>query len=158
MRKITKSKKLIAGAVAAAAVSGGVAYAYWTSGGAGSASGTTDAELSALVVNQTNTLSAMFPGDSAQTLSGNFDNPNDGPVFVGTVTASIASVLSNGEPAPACSAADFTLAGAAMTVAAEVPPGTAKGSWSGATIKFNNTGTNQDGCKDVTVNLAYAIS
>lgn len=101
----------------------------------------------------------MYPGDSAQTLSGNFNNPNPGLAYVGTVTASISSVTkAAGAPAGTCDATDFTLANAAMTVNAEVPTGNAKGSWSGATIKFNNKATNQDACKGATVNLAYAIS
>jgi len=46
-----------------------------------------------------------------------------------------------------------------MTVAAEVPAGTAQGSWTGATIQFkNDPAVNQDACKGATVNLAYAIS
>ncbi len=44
-----------------------------------------------------------------------------------------------------------------MNVDAEVPAGTSQGSWSGATIKFNNKATNQDACKGATVNLAYTI-
>jgi hypothetical protein len=45
-----------------------------------------------------------------------------------------------------------------MTVNAEVASGNAKGSWTGATIKFNNKASNQDQCKGATVNLAYTIS
>jgi hypothetical protein len=101
----------------------------------------------------------MYPGDSAQTISGNFNNTNSGPAYVGTVTASIASVTKAvGAPAGTCDATDFTLASAAMTVNAEVPAGSAQGSWTGATIKFNNKASNQDACKGATVNLAYAIS
>lgn len=141
-------------AVAAAAV------AYWTAGGSGSGSATAAGAQSTLTVNQTTTLTAMYPGDSAQTISGNFDNPNPGPIYVGTVTASIASVTkAGGAPAGTCDASDFTLASAAMTVNAEVPAGSAKGSWTGATLKFNDkTTTNQDACKGATVNLSYAIS
>ena len=40
-----------------------------------------------------------------------------------------------------------------MTVGAEVAAGSAKGAWTGATIKFNNKATNQDQCKGATVNL-----
>jgi hypothetical protein len=46
-----------------------------------------------------------------------------------------------------------------MTVSAEVAVGTAKGAWTGATLKFNDkTTTNQDACKGATVNLSYTIS
>lgn len=43
-----------------------------------------------------------------------------------------------------------------MTVNAEVPAGTAKGAWTGATIKLNNKATSQDACKGATVNLTYS--
>lgn len=134
------------------------AIAYWTLGGSGTGSGAADSPTANLVVNQTTVLDPMYPGDSAQTLSGTFTNSNDGPVYVGTVTASIASVTkATGAPAGTCDATDFTLGSAAMTVGTEVPVGTG-GAWTGATIKFNNKGTNQDACKGATVNLAYAIS
>jgi hypothetical protein len=156
--KNTSRKQSVLGAVAAILLIAAGAYAYWTSTGSGTGSasaGTT----SAVTVNQTTTLSAMYPGDSAQTISGNFDNPNSGPVYVGTVTASIASVTkASGAPAGTCDASDFTLANAAMSVSAEVAAGTAKGSWTGATIKFNNKASSQDACKGAAVSLSYAVS
>ena len=102
----------------------------------------------------------MYPGDTAQTISGTFDNSNAGPIHVGTVTASISSVVkAGGAPAGTCDATDFTLANAAMTVDADVPTGSAQGAWTGATLKFNNkAAVNQDACKLATVNLAYTIS
>lgn len=137
----------------------GIAFAYWSAGGAGSGTASTGTTV-AITANQTSTVTAMAPGDTAQALSGNFDNPNNGPVYVTSVTASIASVVkAAGAPAGSCSAADYTLANAAMAVGAQVPAGNAQGSWSGATIKFANSATlNQDGCKGATVNLTYTIS
>jgi hypothetical protein len=136
------------------------AIAYWTVGGSGTGTADADDALTALTVNQTGTLTAMYPGDSTQTLSGNFDNPNPGPAYVSTVTAAIDSVTKAvGAPDGDCDADDFTLANAAMTVNAEVAAGDAKGSWSGATIKFNNKpAVNQDARKGATVHLAYTIS
>jgi len=132
----------------------GAAFAWWSAGGSGT--GTADTgDTVALTANQTGALTPMFPGDQPQTLSGNFDNPNDGPIYVTSVTAAIDSVT-DGDGA--CSAADYTLADAVMTVNAEVPAGDGVGSWSGATIQFNNTGANQDGCKNATVNLTYTIT
>jgi hypothetical protein len=138
--------------------SGGAAFAYWTVGGSGTGTAATGTVANVTVV-QTSTITAMAPGDSAQTLSGNFTNPNAGPVYVGTVTASISSVTkAGGAPAGTCDATDYTLANAAMTVNAEVPAGAAQGAWTGATIKFNNKASNQDACKGATVNLAYTVS
>lgn len=135
-----------------------VGYAYWTSGGSGTGSATAGSTANLTVV-QTTTLSAMYPGDSPQTISGTFNNPNPGPAYVGTVTAAIGSVTkAGGAPAGTCNATDFTLASATMTVNAEVPAGSAQGAWTGATLQFNNkAGTNQDACKGATVGLTYTI-
>ncbi|MFN8190476.1 MAG: hypothetical protein U0R78_08540 [Nocardioidaceae bacterium] len=138
---------------------GGTAYAYWTAGGSGTGTATTGTS-SAVTVVQTSTVTNLQPGGAAQTLTGTFNNPNTGPVYVATVTASIGSVTKAvGAPAGTCDATDYTLSNATMTVAAEVPAGNAQGSWTGATIAFNNkAATNQDACKGATVTLAYTVA
>jgi hypothetical protein len=158
MLKVRKPR-IVALAVVAVLVVAGAAFAFWTAGGSGTGTGSAAGSQTALVANQTTTLTAMYPGDTAQTISGNFNNPNSGPIQVATVTASISSVTkAAGAPAGTCDATDFTLASSAMTVNAEVPAGNAKGAFTGATIKFNDKATNQDACKGATVNLAYAIA
>jgi hypothetical protein len=158
MFKLTRKRGVVIGAVAALAIAA-AAYAYWTSTGSGTGSASAAGAQSALTVNQTTTLSAMYPGDSAQTISGTFNNPNSGPIFVHTVTASIASVTkASGAPAGSCDATDFTLSNATATVDAEIAIGNGKGSWTGPTLQFNDkTATNQDACKGATVSLSYAI-
>jgi hypothetical protein len=156
--KFTKKRVLATISVVSVLAIAAAAFGYWTAGGSGD--GTASAgSTTGITVNQTSTLTAMYPGDSAQTLSGDFSHSNSGPVYVGTVTASIASVdKAVGAPAGTCAASDFTLANAVMNVNAEVPTGAHKGSWTGATIQFNDkTDTNQDACKGATVNLHYAI-
>jgi len=147
---------VIAGA-AALVITGGAAYAYWTQGGSGTgtaATGTT----TGVTVNQTSTIINLAPGVAAQTLSGNFDNPNSGPAYVTSVTVAISSVVkAGGAPTGTCEATDYTLAGSAP-VNAEVAAGNAKGTWTGLTIAFNNKGSVQDACKNATVNLAYTAS
>ena len=151
-------RPLVVGALIALALTG-AAYAYWTAGGSGT--GTAQAgDVVALTANQTSTLTAMYPGDSAQTITGNFDNPNSGSVYVSNVVVSIASVAkAPGAVAGTCDASDFTLADRTMAVGEQVPSGTGVGAFSGATIKFNNkANANQDACKNATVNLAYAVN
>lgn len=158
MSKSIKRRGLVLGVVLALAVAG-AAVAYWTAGGSGTGSGSAAGAQSGLTAHQTTTLTAMYPGDTPQTISGNFDNPNSGPIRVSTVTASIASVTkASGAPAGTCDATDFTLANATMTVDAEIATGTGKGAFTGATINFNNKPTNQDACKGATVNFGYAIA
>jgi hypothetical protein len=159
MSRVLHRKKIVAISAVCVLLAAGGAYAYWTAGGSGTGSAPvgTSAPLTAI---QTTTLTAMYPGDTAQIISGNFNNTNAGLAYVGTVTASISSVAKAvGAPAGTCDSSDFTLANAAMTVNAEVPAGTAQGAWTGASLKFNDkTTTNQDACKGATVSLAYAIA
>jgi hypothetical protein len=160
MSRISRKKKSLVLVVAALAlIGGGVAYAFWTAGGSGTGTAATATSTTALTVNQTSVITGMYPGDSAQTLSGTFTNTNTGPVYVTAVTASIASVTkAAGAPAGTCDTTDYTLTGAVMTVGHEVAVGTGVDSWTGAAIHFNNKATNQDACKGATVNLAYSIS
>lgn len=127
------------------------AYAYWTTAGSGSgsaATGTTDG----LTVNQTSTLTPLYPGGAAQPLSGDFDNPNDGPIRVATVTVSLGSI--EGSPA-GCSIADYQINDPIATVDADIDPGYGMGSWSGPSLEMLDTAGDQNGCQDVTVNLVY---
>jgi len=159
MLKFAKRRGLVLAGVALTLAVAGIAYAFWTGGGSGTGSGAAANGVSGLTANQTTTLAAMYPGDSAQTITGNFDNPNSGPVYVNTVSVSIASVTkAGGAPGGTCDASDFTLANTTMNVGAEVSPGAGVGSFTGATIKFNNKATNQDACKGAMVALAYTIS
>ena len=157
MRKPNKKSVAIMIAALAVVAGGGAAYAYWTAGGSGTGSGATAASSANVTVVQTSNVTAMQPGDTAQPLSGTFNNPNTGPAYVGTVTASISSVTKAGVPATTCNASDYTLANAAMTVNAEVPADDT-GAWSGATVKFNNKATNQNDCKGAVVNFTYTVS
>ncbi len=148
---------LVVGAVVLIA-GAGVAYAFWTAGGSGTGSASTGESVDITVV-QTSTVEEMAPGVAPQTLSGNFDNTNDAPVYVTSVTASIASVTMSPTAVGTCTAADYVLTGAVMAVDAQVPVGTGVGAWTGATIAFDNdVAVNQDGCQGATVALAYAVS
>lgn len=158
MRK-SKRNTAIAIVTAALLAIGGGAFAYWTLTGSGSGSAATGTVSGSLTVVQTSTISNLRPGGTAQTLSGNFTNTDASPVYVASVTASISSVTkATGAPSGTCTAADYTLSNAVMTVAAQVPSGTAQGAWTGATIAFNNTGANQDACQGATVTLSYATA
>ena len=143
-----KPLALIAG-ITVVLVGAGAAFAYWTNSGSGTGSAATGTNV-AVVVNQTSTVSAMAPGVAAQALSGNFDNDNEGPVYVAGVTAAV-----SGTDKAGCTAADYTIAGTS-TVATEVAAGDGVGAWSGLTIQFNNkAGANQDACKNAVVSIAY---
>jgi hypothetical protein len=150
MRTFNRKTAFVAAATAAAVVTGGVAYAYWTNTGAGAGTAATGSNES-ITVNQTSAISDLAPGLPAQTLSGNFTNGNGGPVFVHAVTVQVTGTDHGG-----CDASDYTIGGSAV-VDDEVASGPAVGSWSGLTIRFNDKAdANQDACKGATVNLAYS--
>ena len=134
----------------------GAAYAYFTAGGTGTGTATT-AETEPLTAVQTSVVDEMGPGIAAQTLSGDITNPNAEKVHVTSVTASITGVTKAPGAVGDCTAADYTLASPTMTVGAEMDPGANEDVWTGATLAFNNTASNQDGCQGATVNLAYAV-
>jgi hypothetical protein len=139
--------------IGVAVIGGGVAFAYFTGVGGGSGTATTGSN-NPVVVKQTSTLTAVAPGVAPQALSGVFDNPNPGPVYV---TAVSAAVTLTATPA-GCSASDYTIAGTGA-VGREIPAGLNQGTWNGLTIAFNNkAGTNQDGCKNAAVTITYTAS
>jgi hypothetical protein len=155
-----RSKRALVLTVAFVVVmAGGIAVAYWTAGGSGTGSASTGS-TTPVTVKQTSTVTNLRPGGAPQTLSGTFDNGNDGPVYVTRVTAAVSAVAkASGAPAGECTVGDYTLADAEMPVNAQVPAGTSQGSWTGAKLSFNNkANANQDACKGATVSLTYTAN
>jgi hypothetical protein len=149
-----RRKKRFAGIFLASFVTlagAGAAFAYWTTSGSGSGNGAATSAPSTVTVVQTSTGTITAPGGSVA-LSGDFNNPNSGNTYVTSVTAVVSpsftsSVVSGS--LPACTAGDFTITGTSNTPG-DVPPGTAKGSWSGLTLTLTDSATNQDNCENLT--------
>jgi hypothetical protein len=152
------NKKAAAVAVAAVALAGtGVAYAYWTTSGSGTGSAATSAGAASLLVSETTPVSNMFPGDAAQGLSGTVKNTAANSAYVAKVVASISGVTQAVGAVGTCDATDYTLATPTMLIGQDLTAGQTV-AFSGASIKFNNKPSNQDGCKGATVNLLYTAS
>ena len=155
-------KAIVRGGIVLGAVVGmmqaDAVFAYVQTGGAGT--GQVAVAHTPLRVNQDTDLQPMGPGQAAQTLSGDFDNRNASAVHVGTVRASIGAVTkAPGAAAGTCDAGDFTLSHRTMTVGADVPSGAGIGTWTGATIAFDNQpGVDQNACQGATVKLRYTIT
>ena len=126
------------------------AYAYWTQGGSGTGTATADT-TSSITVNQTSSVTGLYPGGPAAGLSGNFDNPNSSPVTISSVTATVSSVSP-----PGCATSNFSIGGSMGSTT--VPSGSGVGAWSGLTISLDETGVNQDVCKGATANIAYTAN
>ncbi|MGZ0151927.1 hypothetical protein ACXJJ3_33055 [Kribbella sp. WER1] len=150
-----RKKKIIIAAAATLVIGAGSAFAYWSTTGSGSGTGATAAGGSNLAIAQTSTIANMYPGDSAQTISGTVTNNATSSAYVNSVTVSISGVTQAQGATGTCDASDYTLASPTMSVATDVAAG-GTANFTGATIQFHNKATNQDGCKGATVNLAYA--
>jgi hypothetical protein len=151
------NKKIITGVVAGTIVLGGsgVAMAYWTSGGQGSAQGSTNAAGAKLTVLQKGTVTGLYPGAQAQQVVGTVTNEGPHSVFVRQVEVKIGSLLPVGTT---CDASDFSIPNPVIPVNKEIAN---KGlvEFSGAPIQFNNKADeNQDDCKGVTVYLSLVAS
>ena len=152
-RGLTRSKRTTAVSIALFLIAGG-AFAWFSASGIGDGSVSAGDTLP-LTVNQSTSVLSLLPGAPAVTLSGTFDNPNDAPVHVGSVTATVSSVKTIGgvDITDDC-ASDFTVGGTA-TVNANVDTGD---TWTGLTVRLLDSGLDQDACKNAVVSLAYSAS
>jgi hypothetical protein len=155
MTLIRRHKRLVVVTLLMTLAIAGVATAYWTQGGSGTGSGSTGTTAN-ITVNQTSAVANLYPGGPPQALSGNFTNPNAGPVFVASVSAVVDPTFSAraDNTKPACTAADFVIGGAAP-VNAQIAAGVGVGAWGGLTLQMINAPTNQDNCKNVSVPILY---
>ena len=168
MRTLSKKQKALVGGVAVAVLgTSGVAFAYWTStgSGTGTANTKTPTGLQLEVASYTSPTN-MAPGVAADAITVTVHNKDSNNTKAQQVVVSITSVdKAVGAPAGPCVAGDYSLTGATMTVgAADLTPddaaagGTDQTTFSGASLGFNNTGSNQDGCKGATVNLLFTLT
>jgi hypothetical protein len=182
MFKILRKKRVFIplAALTALAVSG-IAYAFWTTGGEGDATGTTGTS-EAMVVTQNGAPSDMTPGSVAQPVNYTITNPADTPQYITTVTIAKTSVTytsaaglgtggtaadhAAGDVAVGCTTADFELV-QPDPVGLDLPTGstaftrdlatTYEDRLSG-TVQLVNTALNQDGCKNTTINLTITAA
>ena len=160
MRKIRnrfKTKVAVLAIAAFMVIAGGAAFAYWTNTGSGTGTATTGTNVG-ITVNQTSTISAMYPGQGAVTLAGDFTNTNAGPTYVAAVTAT-GYTIDAAHVSAGCTViqGNYTLGGTA-TVGHNVASGTNVDAWTGLTITMNNLATNQDLCKGAVLTITYASS
>lgn len=155
MRKLSKRTLAVFAAVLLVIVGAGVAFAYWTAGGAGTGTATTGTST-ALVVNQTSVVTGMGPDVAAQNLEGTFTNNGTTSAHVDSLTAEIGAITGGDG---VCTADNYVITGSPMTVNADIPPtGAPAGAWNGATIAFvNDLNVNQDGCKNASVAIVYTV-
>lgn len=157
------SKKFAAIAiVSASALAAGAAFAYWTTSGSDSGSATTTAGVLNDLSIDNATLTAMFPGDSEQSLLVTVTNDSTESAYVTGVSVYVttddlacdgSNFLINDDPAPSTDLTAVALGWTGQDLLAGGSDAT-----SGDTIQFNNKLTDQDDCKDAAVTLHYIAS
>lgn len=170
MRKITKRAKIVvAGALVLATVSGGVAFAYWSTTGTGSGTANTSTGASNLSIAQTGAPTDLAPGVAPEAVTGTITNNAANSAYVNTITVTIAGVDS--AHSATCHAADYGLttgstalskSGAVQTLTLDVKQELASnGSVSipAFNLGFANDPSNpQDGCKGAIPQLSYTTN
>jgi hypothetical protein len=182
MFQILRKKRVsIPLAVVAVLAVGGIAYAYWTTTGSGAATGTTGTST-AMTVAQNGVVSGMTPGSPAQAVDYTITNTADTPQYVTTVTVAKTSVTYTsaagagtgttaldhpaGMAAVLCTTGDFAVVQpdaigldlpAGDTAFTRVAGTTYQGRLSG-TVQMLNTTSDQDDCKNTTINLTITAA
>jgi hypothetical protein len=157
MKNTRRRIAAIATGTALAVLAGGVAFSFWSTSGSGTGSASTGDVQGVTIKATSPAVTGLYPGGPAKNISGSFDNPNSGSVYVNQVSVAVAPGWSKQADAtkPACTAADFTITQPAAT-AHEIASGNGVDAWGPATIKLNNSSTNQDNCKNAAVELVFA--
>lgn len=158
------TKKTIAAGTVLALGTAGVAYAYWSTTGSGTGSGSTTAGDNAAATVTNDGLAAMYPGDSVQDLVVKVTNTSTSQqAYVSGVQAWVTTDKAN------CDGSNFLLNGAAAPSAAaekvalvwtarEINAGATAAQATGNTIQFNNKAAEQNACKGAAVTVHYTAS
>jgi hypothetical protein len=141
MGKYSRKALAVGGLVLAVAL-GGIAYAYFTTTGSGTATASVGSS-SALTLHGS-TAGALLPGAAGQTVSFTVDNPSAGHQRVGTVH------LDSVDAPSGCNAADFTMPDVVSNQ--DVAHGTGIAITATGTLTMANNG-NQDACQSGALTL-----
>jgi hypothetical protein len=146
MRKFSKKQYLAAGAAAVLIAGGaGVAFAYWTTGGSGSGSGTVASSNGSLTLHATFDSAVLTPGGSVP-VAYTADNGGSSNLYLSTL-----SVDSIATSDALCLPADFHAT--AIVAPAEVAAGAGDVSVGSGTLSMDDTDVSQDACKGATVTI-----
>jgi hypothetical protein len=141
------TKKRVAAAAAAAVIAGGgmAAYAYFTTTGSGTATGSTGSS-SAVTLHGT-AATTLYPGTNS-VVNFTVDNPSPGHQYVNTISLASVSVDAGHST---CVVADYTMP--AVTVHQDYPTGNGQAVTATGTLSMANTAVSQDACQGATVTL-----
>ena len=159
--KKKKSAAFLAAGVIGLATAGG-AYAYWTSLGGGSGTASTRAGADNVFLVTGGSATAMFPGDSAQTITATVKNTGTENYTVNSVKAYVTTDKAG------CDGSNYLIGGGAAPTTSDnavaitldsidlAPAATTTGTFK---MQFNNkTDTKQDACKGAAVTIHYVAN
>lgn len=153
MPRITRKKYgVIAAATAILLLVGGIAYAYWTSTGTGSADGTTgtDSPFDITVTNTTNQV--LTPGGPKDTYSYTITNAGSGHQ---KLEAQPTIAISNDQEGDGCDNAWYAVTATPIALDDLAPGAFATSSFD---VQLTNLATtNQDACKGATVTATVTV-
>ena len=164
MKRFGKRTLVLLAAVSAAAVAAVGGYAYFTSSGSGSGSATVGTDTPWQVTTAAATGGPLTPGGPVQTVGYTVKNNSTGNQQLSSVVVSVATSIGGAWDGPgSCSAADFSVSGAAAgatythTALAQLfgPGGSDSAS---VTVRMVETGANQNDCRNAVVPLYFAAS
>src|ERR1700712_3956239 len=135
----------------------GTAFAYWSTSGSGTGTSLTGTGATVTVTQTGTTPSGLSPGGTAQPIPFKITNPKSTPQYIASVTIGIGTIVLTSDgttAATGCTTSDFQIT-QPSAINTNLASGDTPFNSSGAAIKMLETNVNQDGCKNVTLNLTY---
>lgn len=157
-QRISRLKKtiVIAAAVALTIGGAGVAVAYWTSGGTGDGTATTE-ESVAFEITADPAVGALVPGGDGETVEFTVTNPGPATQYLTSITVTLADAAGAAwVPPTGCLISDYTATISASPTIGSIAAGDfVTGT---ATVVLANRGANQDACQGAEVPLHFVAA
>jgi hypothetical protein len=160
MLHFTKKRAVIGAAIATLAM-GAVAFAFFTSTGAGTGNATVG-QASAFTVDTAAPTGTLYPGAGTSTFGYTITNPSPGHQNVSSVVATVATSGLNvvtgptNTPVSGCLASWFHATANPGALPADLAGGDTKPGT--VDVTMDNVNTSQDACQNVTPNITVSVS
>jgi hypothetical protein len=148
---VARKRTVVLSAIAVLAIAG-AAIAYWTTTGSGVGSAQTGT-TSNVIVHQVGSPTNLYPGGPTQPLDFNIENPGTVDQRVNQVTAVVTNTNAAG-----CANNNYTIAGSPKLTGDIITHGATSATYTGITIKMDETGVDQNACKNANLTIAFSAS
>jgi hypothetical protein len=159
MRRITTRRIVIIGATAGAVLlTGGVAFAFWSSTGTSAGAAEVAATASELTVTQVGSPTGLVPGGTPQAITAKVDNPSASAILLTDVAVTVTDVVEAAGASGTCAVGNFAIVDNAAYDGELIAAAGTTGDVDVATIQLIESGSNQDACKGASVVLSLVAS